>query len=55
MRSRSSNLSGSITTIPIHLTVGSTDSYINPVETVTINGETVKVGSLSHKRLLQTT
>ena len=54
MRTRSSNLSVSITTIPLHLTTGATDSQVNQTaEAITINGIRVKVGSLSHKRLLQ--
>ena len=54
MKSRNSSGSVSITSIPMHLTTGATDSHINQTaEAITINGIRVKVGSLSHKRLLQ--
>ena len=53
MKSRPANVSGSITGIEMHLTTGATSPQINPtVEVITIDGVTVKVGSLSHKRLL---
>jgi hypothetical protein len=54
MKTRSASASGSITSIPLHLCEGATDSQINPtVKTVTIGGVTVKVGSSSHKRLME--
>ena len=53
MKSRPANVSGSITGIEMHLTTGATSPQINPTaEAITINGIRVKVGSISHKRLL---